>query len=380
MFLYEKGHYITTMKNKIILILLCLLLLFSFSYAGIWASLGRKADVLFSLAVFDGNLFTGDDAGILGTYKNGVWSSKGSIAEGTSLRALAVYDGNLFAGYDNGILGTYNNEIFTSLGDIGGGITSFEFYDGNLFYVSGNFVGTYNNDSKIATDLGIYAYSGFFTIYNGNIFADHPDDGCAKYIDGVGSIGTNCYSLAVFDGNLFIGDYDGSFLTYGDIADPIHLADISASNITALIVYDGNLFTGDAVGVFGTYNNESKIWTNLGDIGGAINSLAVYDGNLFTGQSDGVLGTYKTEAPPEPEPPAQPSPATINIDPLFQSITGLFSIFSGIIMGVSHQSTNIGQFFGIGLLLSAVVVAFGALFVVMKNGVGGFGKIFGGKV
>jgi len=72
--------------------------------------------------------------------------------------------------------------------------------------------------------------------------------------------------------------------------------------------------------------------------------------------------------------------AELNIDPLFEAISGMFSIFDGIVQGVNLQATNIGQMFGIGLMLGAVVLVFGALFAVLRNGVGGFGSIFGRRV
>ena len=387
MFLYEKGHHITTMKNKILLTLICLLLLSSFSYAGTWTSLEDFGGAINALAVYDGNLFTANSNTQLRTYKNGVWFNLEYEEEPYVPYSLAVYDGNLFIGTQHGLLGTYHSGSYVRyVADLGGDIAFLEVYDDNLFYVQSSLIGTYNNDSGVATDLGLSVYNAFaIGSWSGHFYTNYADDECKEYVDGTpNSIGTGgeCYALLSY-GNMYIASPYGLGLGIYDDSIYIQVIENSAlwdTPIKVLAFYDGNIFTGHIDGTLGTYNNISKTWTNLGDIGEAITALAVFDGNLFTGQSDGTLGTYKTEAPPEPEPPIPSAPATINIDPLFQAITGLFSIFSGIIMGVTHQSTNIGQFFGIGLILSAVVVVFGALFVVMKNGVGGFGRIFQGKI
>ena len=224
----------------------------------VWSSLGDKGTALRSMAVYDGNLFTGDTDGVLGTYADGVWTSLGD--KGTSINAMAVYDGNLFTGSSDGNVSTYAEGVWTSLGDKGESINVMAVYDGNLF--TGHQLGV----------LGTYA-DGVWT--------------------SLGDKGSHLLSMAIYDGNLFTGDGIGVLGTYNSTSNVwTAITNVGVKPLNFIIAYDVNIFTGDSDGVLGTYNSTYNVWTSLGDKGGGLNSMAIYEGNIFTGHSDGVLGTY----------------------------------------------------------------------------------------
>jgi flagellar biogenesis protein FliO len=51
----------------------------------------------------------------------------------------------------------------------------------------------------------------------------------------------------------------------------------------------------------------------------------------------------------------------------------MFNVFNGVIGGVATQANNIGQLAGIASVLGFVLLIIGALFVVFRRIIGGFG-------
>ena len=102
------------------LLLLFLIFFCSSAFAGTWSNLGDVGGAwnIQAMAVYDGNLFTADGAGILGTYNStsNVWSSLGDIST-TNIQALAVYNGNLYTGDTDGKLGMYDGSTWTEVVD-----------------------------------------------------------------------------------------------------------------------------------------------------------------------------------------------------------------------------------------------------------------------
>jgi len=273
--------------------------------AGSWSSLGDKGGALYSMATYDGNLFTGDGIGVLGTYNStsNVWSYLRD--EDGAIYSMAAYDGNLFTGDTAKILGTYNStsNVWSPLLYTSYTPDSMAVYDGNLFTGDGiGELGTYNSTSRIWSSLG--------------------------------DKGTTLRSLAVYDGNLFTGDNDGVLGTYNSTSNVWSSLGDKGGALYSMATYDGNLFTGDGDGVLGTYNSTSRVWSSLGDkSSGILFSMVVNDGNLFTGDALGILGTYgPRQTPPTltsisdaPDPIAGGSEITIT--PAGQGDTDSFDLY-----------------------------------------------------
>ena len=64
--------------------------------------------------------------------------------------------------------------------------------------------------------------------------------------------------------------------------------------------------------------------------------------------------------------------ADLNLDGLFTGISGMFNIFSGVIGGVELQASNIGQLFGVGLVLGVVLMLIGGIFGIFNKSLSGF--------
>lgn len=61
-----------------------------------------------------------------------------------------------------------------------------------------------------------------------------------------------------------------------------------------------------------------------------------------------------------------------NLNGLFEGISGMFNVFSGIIGGVELQATNIGQLFGVGLVIGVVLLIIGGIFGIFNKAIGGW--------
>jgi len=302
-----------------------------------WTDVGdfSPEDNCWEITVYDGNIFTGGDQ--VGTYTAGVWTKLWGVAEGETIQTFAIYDGNLFTGGSSGTLGTYKDGIWTSIIGVGDDITTVLVYDGNLFTVGFSQLGTYK-------------------------------DGIWTSIHSLSS-----QTAIVYDGNIFAVSTEGLLQTYNNdskILTSLGYITEGGAGATSFAIYDGNLFTGDERGVMGTYKDGT--FTPLYDIClYSIYSMMVYDGNLFTGCDNdwhGEIGTYTSENPPTPHIPS----ATLDIAPVFQGVTGMFNIFSGVVGGVAMHAPDIGELVAIAIILTAVVGIAAGLFLVFRKSVQGW--------
>lgn len=222
---------------------------------------------IYSLEVYDGNIFTGDSTGILGTYNNTtkLWNA---IEEyGSWTHDMIVYDGKLYTGHANGYLRVYDGSSYSSIDDTGGVIRFFAVYDANLYMgisASGDYLGTYNSSSNewngVTTALTITPSNLF--VYDGNLFTGGGD----------GILGTYYVDTSLS----LTGDLSVTNLLQGgaDVNASFSVSDFD-TNASAFTV-DANLSTVPAVG-----QGEYVIFADF--------NLAI-DFNAFGGQDTNNLG------------------------------------------------------------------------------------------
>ena len=324
----------TTMKTKIIIILIALHLFFAKGYGQVWSTLssGTNGNV-YATAVYNGELYVGGTftqaGGIsvsnIAKWNGTSWSAMpgiyGSLA---TVRALIVYNGELYAGgtfTQAGSLGS-NTTINIAKWDgtnwsvVGAGqngrINAFAVYNSEL-YVGGGFtnaIAKWNGTTWSSVATGLNNNINALAVYNSELYAGGdfngspaPSDYVAKW-NGTSwlavSSGTNntVYALATYNAELYMGGiftmagavsaanivkWDGtSFISFGGTG--------TSGDVRSLVVYGTSIYAG---GLFNSVNGTSihnvvqwngTIWTKLlAGVTDFVFTLCVYNNDLYAG-------------------------------------------------------------------------------------------------
>ena len=191
---------------------------------GIWTEGILQGYEIEDLVVYDGNLYASvnpnwrhPEYGGLLTYDGKVWTR----VVNSFFNVLAVYDGNLFTGNEDGVFGTYNaaSGIWANLGDKGSAIRSLAVYDGNLYAGQYGHIGTYKNgiwSSLTWRESQYWNFNNFLTVYDGNLYIGTGEDYSEVWTydstSNIFSVAFNFYrqsAFAVYDGNIYTGTTQG---------------------------------------------------------------------------------------------------------------------------------------------------------------------------
>jgi len=322
---------------------------------GSWKKLeiGKDLNKIGGFETYDGNLFVGitDDS----SPRTHIWTFDGTTttdSAGTTpqqfeyIASLAVYDGNLFIGGGNsagdGDIYGFDGANWNKVLDDGRDLTnSMAVYDGNLFAGMGNDAGegdvlSYDGTNWNTSYDGAGTHVRSFVVYDGNLFA--AIDNNVFTFDGASW--TNIYtianasidslvSLAVYDGNLFVGggttSSDGDIYAFDGTNWNLNY-DGAQDMVYSMVAYDGNLFA--AIGGYSagegdvlTYNGAN--WsTSFDGAGTGITTLIVYDGNLLAGE---------------------------NITEVAATDTNILSFGAGFTVSSTTSTWNAGQWYNVGV-------------------------------
>ncbi len=288
--------------------------LHSNSTKGVYAldTLTGHGDTVYSLAAFDGTLFSGSEDR---TIK--IWDPKTGQCTATltghrdAISSLAVFDGKLFSGSWDHTIKVWDLETghcTATLTGNGRAVYSLVIFDGKLFS------GCYDNTIKVwdlktnkctATLIGHRAAVCSLAIFDGELFSGSSDatikvwdlktGECTAtltgHTDGV-------YCLAIVDGELFSGSSDGTIKVW-----EVKTGECTATltghrdGVTSLTAFDGRLFSGGLGPTIKVWELETRHCTaTLRGHGDAVRSLALFNGKLFSGSSDVTIKVWDFSA------------------------------------------------------------------------------------
>ncbi len=232
-----------------------------------WTSNALTDTSVYALAISDGNIFAGTGHGVLFSTNDGTSWTVTSLADtfiaATNINAFAVSPNktggiNLFAAGDSGVFLSSNNGA--SWSTVTSGLTNknvkdLALIDTNLFAgtTAGIFLSTDNGSSWDSTTL-----SSFF-INNLEVISDI-------------TIGTNLIA-GTFYGGAFLSTDNGTSWTSINNG-------LTGSDVYTFAVSDTNLFAGTDRGVFLSTNNGAS-WSNVGFANDFVHTLSVLGTNLF---------------------------------------------------------------------------------------------------
>jgi outer membrane protein assembly factor BamB len=235
--------------------------LHSNSTKGVYAlhTLAGHRDMVYSLAAFDGKLFSGSEDR---TIK--VWDLKTGECTATlrghrgAISSLAVFDGKLFSGSWDHTIKVWDletGECTATLIGHGRAVYSILIFDGKLFS------GCCDNTIKV-WDLKTQKCTATLT--------GHRSSVC---------------SLAIFDGELFSGSSDQTIKVW-DLKTGECTATLTGhrDGVYCLAIVDGELFSGSSDETIKVWDLETReCRATLTGHGEGVSSLAAFDGKIFSG-------------------------------------------------------------------------------------------------
>jgi hypothetical protein len=296
-----------------------------------WTDRGHvgNAVLVYSLAVYDGNLYAGtcergkEESGHLYRYEGGSnWTDCGSPDPSNAVGSLAVYGGKLYAGVsryrlagsslaesDNPHLGgkVYRYEggqTWVDCGKLAGAeaVNGMVVYRGKLYASSMYSPGLFRYDGGTKwTSCGSPEGKRVeaLAVYNGAIYATGYDQGAVYRYDGekwthCGKVGdsTQTYGFAVYEGQLYVSSWPNARVyRYAGDNNWIDVGRLEEEHeVMGLAVYNGKLYGGTLplAEVF-RYDGDSN-WTKTGRIDFTPDVryrrawvMAVFQGKLFCG-------------------------------------------------------------------------------------------------
>jgi hypothetical protein len=298
-----------------------------------WTDHGRlgRAILVYSLAVFDNNLYAGtcvageDEAGRVYRFDGGgKWIDCGSPDRCNSASSLAVYRGELYVGTGKYRLrGSALSESENP--NRGGNVYRYAggtkwIHCGTLPEVSAiNSLVVYRGKlyaSSMYRPGGLFRYEGdktwvacgtpdgkrveALTVYNGHLYATGYDEGAAYRYDGasweslgrVGEDARQTYGFAVHGGELYISEWPNARVyKYGGDKNWIAAGRLGDEMETMpLVLYNGKLYAGTLPSAeIYRYDGDTR-WTKIGRVDFTPDvqyrrawSMAVFQGRLFVG-------------------------------------------------------------------------------------------------
>jgi len=228
---------------------------------------GAAANI-FSLAVYEGELYTGQGGGAgdgdVYVFDGTAWSLSYDGAK-EIIGSLAVYNGKLYAGQG----------ISTGDGDV-------YVFDGSAWALS--YDGAQDTVSALAVYNGKLYAAGYWWGGDGDLYVFDGDTWTLDHDWGTGSI----FALAVYNGKLFAGLSGGSAAVLAfDGSNWSVSYDAVSTEIYSLAAYNGKLYAGrgNAAGLGDIYVFDGNTWAlSYNGAQEVVNSLAVYNGKLYAGQ------------------------------------------------------------------------------------------------
>lgn len=297
-----------------------------------WTDHGRLGDaiLIFSMAVYDGQLFAGtcvpgkDAAGRVFRFDGGQkWIDCGAPDKCNSVSSLAVFNGKLYAA--TGKYRLRGSSLTESENpNLGGNVYRYEgdgkwthcgklpdveaingmvVYKGNLYassmYAPASFF-RYDG-GKRWTSCGVFDDKRVesLAIYNGDLYATGYDEGAVYRFNGktwshAGKVGeaTQTYGFAVFEGNLYVSEWPHAEVYRYAGNDQWKLAGRFGEEKESmpLVVYNGKMY-GGSLPLGEVYRYDGGLdWANVGRLDFTphvtyrrVWSMAVYKGRLFAG-------------------------------------------------------------------------------------------------
>jgi hypothetical protein len=256
------------------------------------ATLTGHEDAVYSLAVFDGNLFSGSWDKTIKFWDLKTRQSKASLTgHQSAVESLTAFDGKLFSGSRDGTIKVWELETrqcITTLKGHKNSVSSLVILDGKLFSGSDDCtikVWELKTGECIATLRGHQDSVCSLAVFGGKLFSASDDDTmkvwdletgeCTATLTGHQD---SVCSLAVFGGKLFSGSDD----------DTIKVWDLETGECTATLRGDGAMV--DSLAVFegrlfsGSFNAAIKVWDFTADNDTIFQEIA----HSLEGQSRGV--------------------------------------------------------------------------------------------
>lgn len=297
-----------------------------------WTDCGRPGDavLVYSLAVYDGQLFAGtcvagkDQAGRVFRYAGGrKWVDCGAPDRCNAVATLAVFEGKLYAGVSKYRLRgssleesenpNFGGKIYRYEGDKTwthvGTLPEVQAINGMVVFREKLYV------SSMYAPAGLFRYDGNETwkncgspggkrvealcVFNGNIFATGYDEGAVYRYDGhdwahCGQLGDNTqtYSFAIYQGKLFVGTWrsgrvyrfvgDNEWVDQGRLGEELE--------VMGMAVYNGKLYAGTLpLAEVYRYDGPDR-WYKTGRVDFTPDvryrrawTMAVYRGRMFVG-------------------------------------------------------------------------------------------------
>jgi hypothetical protein len=273
---------------------------------------------IWSLGVFNGKLYAGDQSGRIYVNSGGAWgnSNSGNPLGGGTVWSLAVLNGKLYAGTNSGKVyvsvdgntwptATNNGNAFA------GQVQALTGFNGHLYAGDNNgkvWVMNASSSAWSATNGGapVAAAIQSLVAYNGQLYAGgsdgkvyvmNPNGGAWSASNGGAVLAAGgIVTMAAFNGSLYAAGYTTGKVYVsadGNTWNPTNGGTAFGSNIYALAAFNGKLYAAD--------NGDGEVWVtpngnnwtviNSGASLGAqhMTSLTAYAGSLYAGNSNGSV-------------------------------------------------------------------------------------------